>query len=756
MEDILRFATDPKTLILKEILKIFESSNKLSFKEFWCKLPNISKKIGMVLFAYSITTHFEKITNIFIYILKFIFNTLVLKKYTFKKKDIEYRYFNSYFSHTKSINSSIESSFNNRKVQIHKRNQLITIKANKYLHSDLFEDIELFKKKLNTDISFFKKFDGNKLSLKQPMVLFDSENFLKLKKIVETFVYQSKNTEMISTLSIIINGEPGLGKTKFSEYICHKKSDITGDKIFDTVFLLDMIKSFDMSYDNMFNIAYFDVEISGPTLFVIDEIDKYLSSKLLEEYKKHKDECRLQKIKSDNFQDFEKIYKYNFLNTLLKILERSGEKYPIVVIFCCNNFSDIFSGVDMKHYKSLINRIVVQKFERCNSQETQKYLDYLNCKMNTNFDTKINFNVNITFRELFQITVLENYNIPNIISRIKNPRIVSFSLDNNKYEDDILVDHIEEKYEESINIDREEKYEEYVDKEEHGEFIEENIDDDLGSIKIDYEDPIYSEFCMYSIECRKTPKYIIEKTKNHIKLLVCKEHYNNYIIYGDKYLGYMKVSLCINQSCDEKNVLLNHKSLKCIVCQGERNIVDFDKSIMCCHHMLEHNDSEDFISDDDVSLCKINRKKNTCCLACKNLFSNSVHCYNCNYLQPNNIPFECEDYESQKGGLYSLNKELTYGITTFKPLIYLCERCSGETSTLEKNIDTNKYLKYFMYHYNLKKTINIIRRNISDEINKIKKSKICLELIKNLDDDKKRFYFGVKSKGLNNFLSTHS
>ena len=736
MEDILRFANDPKTLILKEIIKILNDSNKISFKNFLCRIPSISKKIGLVLFAFFITNNFELLSNKFIFLTKIILKYLFYKKYIFHKNDVEYSYFSSCFINNRD--NTLRLNYNNLEVYVNRRTNLISLHASEYLHSELFEDINLYKTKIQKTISVFKTFNNGKLIEKKPMRLFDSKNYIKLMKNIDTFVYQSKNIDMITTLSMIIDGEPGLGKTKFSEYICHKKSDITGKKIFNDVYLIDMAKSIDTDYENIFNISYFDVNISGPTLFVIDEIDKYLSHKTLEEYKYHKDECRIQKIKPDNYSDFKNVYKRNFLNWLLKIIERSGEKYPIVVIFCCNNFSDIFSGIDMKHYESLVDRILVQTFERCDTQETKSYLEYLNSKMGTDYSIDIDFKVDITFRNLFQITVLENYHIPDIINRIKNPKKISFSLKESNSINDIIDEEIidDNEIEEIEDID------------------EEIIEDCNTNFRIEYNDNIYSFFCMYSVECLEKPTLTIKETNNHIKLLVCKKHYNDYIRYGEKYLGYVTIMDCVN--CERKKVLFNTETKNCIYCEEPKNKKQVNKSIFCCHYN-DKSIRNDFSVEDNIEFSYIYKDK-CCCLECKNMFQKFVYCYNCNYLGSVDIPYESLEDEDgfkpqQIGFVCLLNKDLKYNFINFKPLIYLCFRCEHKIEDIEKNIRLEEYFHYFQKNYILKKLLNIAIKKEGIEL--IKKSNLCNTFIDNINEIDKnkiiKFYervYGVEIENI--------
>lgn len=705
MEDILKFATDPKTLILKEILRIFESSDGISIKKFICKLPDISKKIGLVLFAFFLTTQFEKLSSKLINFIEFGLKFLFYKKFIFDKSDVEYTYFNTYFSKKTYHNGCFTLPINNMNVDITKRNQMISVNANKYLHNELFKDLELFKKKVDKTISIFKKYDGIKLVVKKPMNLFDSENYLKLMKNVETFVYQSTNTDMITTLSMIIDGEPGLGKTKFSEYICHKKSSITGQKIFDNVYLIDMTESFSEPYENIFNIAYFDVEILGPTLFVIDEIDKYLSFKIDEEYKNHKDSCRSQNTQPDSYKNFKSVYKSNFLNWLLKILERSGENYPIIVIFCCNNFSDIFSDIDMKHYESLINRIVVQTFKKCNTNETKKYLEYLNHKMGTDYEINIDFEVNITFRSLFQITVLENYNIPDIISRIKNPKNISFSIQENSNFDEkeelVLID----KNEELVLIDENEKLE-------YKEIDKKNID---------YNDQIYTEFCMYSVSCLNKPCYTIKKTENHIMLRVCGDHYKKYIELCEKYLGYNKIKQC--HHCNELDVFYNINTNKCNKCENTREKNTY-KSLFCCHRF-----------NNSINLCSVSNDL-YCCFECKKMFRQFAQCYNCNNLISVTIPYEYDENDYiNDGELHFLKNEVIYDSIVFRPIMYLCSKC--DRIDLESNFDIDRYIDYFEKNYVLKKIISLSYTKNYTRLKILKKSNIYQKVIHELTEEVK-------------------
>lgn len=286
--------------------------------------------------------------------------------------------------------------------------------------------------------SICKKFNNNYTTATySPMMLFPSSNYKALEKSVDRYLRVVKLTKNYTPLGILINGEPGLGKTKSSDYLAYKE-------IFKEVIKIDMTLFLENNFEDVFKKCYHGLSISCPTLFVVDEMDKYLSYYIEKSYQKKKESLLHpeEKEKKDNpktlnisslptKEEYTKSCKTDFLYALLRILERDGLSQPCVILFCCNNFNTIFEGVDVIHIDSLKSRFVPITFYRCNAIELVEYLSYFNnllkgtemCREKEQFDslTKlIKCDISLPYRSLTHLSILADYDLLKIVEAVNN------------------------------------------------------------------------------------------------------------------------------------------------------------------------------------------------------------------------------------------------------------------------------------------------------------------------------------------------
>ena len=251
-----------------------------------------------------------------------------------------------------------------------------------------------------------------------PMPLFPATNYLRLASIVVDYLDVVKAVKTNASVGFLINGLPGLGKTKFADYIASKN-------IFRDVYKLDMTNFLEKSPDKLFNMFYHSTKPRGPSLFMIDEMDKYIDVYIRKSYEP-KD--ALAKPVTKTREDHNKDVRTDFLYELLRIVEKERAQ-PTIVIFCCNNFDSLFRGVDMTHFKSLIERFIPYTFDQCDANETIRYLDHYNkALVGTPFECH-NFaevkdklikgmTIPITFRKLNHISLLARYKSSDIVDVI--------------------------------------------------------------------------------------------------------------------------------------------------------------------------------------------------------------------------------------------------------------------------------------------------------------------------------------------------
>lgn len=256
----------------------------------------------------------------------------------------------------------------------------------------------------------------NKYSHKVPMLLYPSNNYLKLANTIDKSIKLSKTIKNYSVKGILINGEPGLGKSYFSDFFteytqqCKRvlKIDLTS---FINQPLKDIIKSF--------------VHLTDcPILYMLDELDKYVKFHSEYRYKIHREE-HLASQKDGIFtkelqdpSDFIKDLKTEILLTILSVLESTNSLYPSCIIFCSNNFHTIFEGTDKTHFESLTTRFTVHDFFRCDAEEFKNYCRFYNnlCKDETEFFCdnleevlqNVPSDTSLTFRELEALRFSKN------------------------------------------------------------------------------------------------------------------------------------------------------------------------------------------------------------------------------------------------------------------------------------------------------------------------------------------------------------
>ncbi len=305
--------------------------------------------------------------------------------------------------------------------------------------------------------------------------LYPSHNYVNLTKIIHTHVSVAKIIKSYSVLGILIDSEPGMGKTKFADFAVN-------EKLVGHVYKIDMTNMLKYSFSNLLNIMYHKIQITTDTLFMIDELDKYIEYRIDLEYADELKQLSNKKKKNEDNTPvmLDKILYYKqakttFLYDMLSILERDGLEYPVIVIFCSNNFQSIFADIDMTHHESLYSRFMKIKFEPCNHQEIIEYIMYYNNMFkNTEYECvleKIELekllrkDIIITHRTLHHISIESKYNAFNMIEllnkidNIKNDNIKNKKVKNIKNEKVENIKNIKNEKVENIKNEKVEKVE---------------------------------------------------------------------------------------------------------------------------------------------------------------------------------------------------------------------------------------------------------------------------------------------------------
>jgi hypothetical protein len=394
----------------------------------------------------------------------------------------------------------------------------------RFIHSNLENKIDEQADKLHATYKssskkkcvFSKVLPDLRIAPSKPSIMFPSSNYIKLSKCIHNFIQVNNINKSYQPLGILVDGEPGLGKTKFADYMYETE-------YVHNIVRMDMTTVKHLDFDHIIKNIYSEGHFVKSTMYVIDELDKYLQYRIDTTYYEMKDKYNSddKKDKKNDKNDKKKmIYtkkehvhrtKLNFLYSLLSILEKDGLSCPCVIMFCSNNFDSIFEGIDNKHFVSLKKRFMQFRFDRCGRYELIEYLRFYNDKfIDTEFYEKefhkyantIKNNINIPYRDLNHITIKKAYNIRRIVKALnkwgKNDLIISpnrnmISEDDYLFEQDkVSIDKEEnESYKEDNESDEEhnESYEEYnKSDEEYNESDEEDNESYEEGNKSDEED----------------------------------------------------------------------------------------------------------------------------------------------------------------------------------------------------------------------------------------------------------------------------
>jgi uncharacterized protein YutD len=255
-------------------------------------------------------------------------------------------------------------------------------------------------------------------------ILYPSRNYKNLVEIIRAHCNVSRIVKSYSVLGLLIDGVPGLGKTKFSDYAAELK-------IVGYIYKVDMTTMLEHPYKEVLKVLYHKIAITCDTMFVIDEIDKYIEYRIQFEYSellKTPTKPTDAEAAIPEFAQFEKQSKITFLYEMLSILERDGLNDSVIVIFCSNNFHSIFEGIDVTHFVSLYDRFVKVNFHKCNHDEIVKYIMYYNEKLKgtdlycniheSSLRDSLRLDIEITHRTLHHISVHTKYNAMKMVDMI--------------------------------------------------------------------------------------------------------------------------------------------------------------------------------------------------------------------------------------------------------------------------------------------------------------------------------------------------
>lgn len=422
-------ATTENNIIISEIFKIvstlrWNSSKKYQFlTNLFCCFP----KIATILFIKYLTMNSDSIWNKFFSLIKFII---------FSQKK-----FNSYDS--KSLNSFIHNEIRKcsdlpnslfLNIDSSMPSSVRTIRFLPYpkFYKDLLQRAEKNWKQSENGVASCSSLlydEINKNITTQvviPNQMFPSQNYKKLASTIDQCINASEKLEYWQVIPILINGEPGLGKSKSLDYLaCNTR--------LSNIIKVDMTRFIDsdteININSIITTVLSKIKGNGETLILFDEIDKYISGfierSLLGSHSDKSDQRIIETVSHINSK---------ILNSILSLIDSDMDmKRNLFIIFCSNNFETIFDHVNMTHYKSLETRFIKFRFSRMDKIEYFDYIKWMDSKLNSDrkepFDKyyeemlKTYYNVlpstfSITYREMFHHVVRGLYDIPTICENI--------------------------------------------------------------------------------------------------------------------------------------------------------------------------------------------------------------------------------------------------------------------------------------------------------------------------------------------------
>lgn len=397
-------------VIINQIITMITSIsyNSREKVKFLMSIVGLLPKIGMILCAKHLVNHTDKISKIMMTAIK----SLLYRKdsYSICTNDGLGMYMNNIINKTgsqfwSSYRLLIENDVNVLKIFTLR----FMPKCVKY--DELLRDAENSKiKEIRISANCVKLVqNGKTISVQSlsPNKMFPSRNYIHLVGMINRSIDVFTKLEYYRVIPILINGEPGLGKSKFLDFLAFnskighiRKVDLT--EFTNSEIPLATILS-----------TALPTKITSHTVIIIDELDKYISSV-----------CKVDES-PERINDI-------LLNHVLNTIESdSTSSFCIYIIFCSNNFNTMFDYIapDRKiHYESLKNRFLKVIFHRLDKAEFGKYIHWLTKQISADVDmnqidqliNQLPNDFSITSRDLNNECIVKHFDIEEICRTIQS------------------------------------------------------------------------------------------------------------------------------------------------------------------------------------------------------------------------------------------------------------------------------------------------------------------------------------------------
>lgn len=215
-----------------------------------------------------------------------------------------------------------------------------------------------------------------------PLDLFASNNYIKLDNVISSYFDIYSETKMVIPPLVVINGVPGLGKSHSSHYIARLGK-------------YGEIRHIDLTSSGMVNKSFSAIvsellskKTNVTTIIYFDELDKYVNLYTQHAYtsksagKMEEKGNNMDQIVGDNYENFAIAVKKSVITTITQLNNNfTNFNSGVVFVFCANNFSTLFDGIDQTHVNSAKIRFTFIDFEKCNKEEFIRYIRVFNDKV---------------------------------------------------------------------------------------------------------------------------------------------------------------------------------------------------------------------------------------------------------------------------------------------------------------------------------------------------------------------------------------
>ena len=420
------FQSSVDVLVIREALNVFDKMKEAI--GLFGKLNNLFKGVGKVFMIILIQHRLKKAdtsipfsNNLFEILKSFFYAKL---KLDMSEKSISLIMANRFKREIKSHDGMMTLIKNGFSIFCHEESEFLIVEYLKPVHKSYIENVqklseqefEQYKIKSNKTICQTL----NTLSF-EPKDLFPSKNYKNLYEIISSHFEISKLTNLFSTLGILLDSEPGLGKTTSLEFLASQGT-------IGEVLKIDMTDHLSESFESIKNKLF--VKRKHNLVILFDELDKYIDYYIRETYIKETQKNIKEKIQiTETKEEFYISQKEAFLYKLLGLLETNFFNNGIVIIFCANNFDSIFDDINIKHFDSLRKRFMRVRFERCDCNEFKEYIKFFNEKYKGTKWFKqpieleklllnIRKDLSIPFRQLCHLNISSCYKVEKFIDAV--------------------------------------------------------------------------------------------------------------------------------------------------------------------------------------------------------------------------------------------------------------------------------------------------------------------------------------------------